>query len=440
MSGNPSGFPRHTPSLRHHKASGQGFVQLNGRTIYLGRYDLPQTRQKYHRLIAEWEASGRHLPVSAGDFTIVELVEQFWEFTKRHYRNSDGSLSQEQDNYRLALRPLLDAYASVPVADFGPRGLKAVRELMIQKSWARTHVNRQLARVKFLFKWGCEEELVPPSVFHSLQAVSGLRRGRCEARETAPVRPVPEHVVRMIQPFVSKQIWAMVNVQLLTGCRPDEVVRLRPIDLDMNAEVWVARLEKHKSAIHGMEKLIFLGPKAQEFIRPFLAGRSLDQYLFSPAEAEAARRETLHRGRITPPNAGNRPGTNRKPVPRRRPRHHFDVNTYRRAIERACDLAFPPPGHLTRQKLEGAKGARWETRREWRARLGPEHWKELQVWWDEHRWAPNQLRHSAATLLRNLYGLDVAQTVLGHRIGSKVTEIYGEANRLKAMEALKQVG
>ena len=55
------------PSLKHHKASGQGYVRINGRVSYLGRVDLPETRQKYHRLIAEWMAGGYHLRRGRGD-------------------------------------------------------------------------------------------------------------------------------------------------------------------------------------------------------------------------------------------------------------------------------------------------------------------------------------------------------------------------------------
>ena len=128
MSAKPAVSPRPTPSLRRHKATGQGFVQLNGRTLCLGRYDLPATREKYHRLIAEWEAGGRRPPVAPDDLTIAELVERFWAFAKSHYRAPDGSPSLEQDNYRLALRPLLSLYGSTVVCEFGPRALKAVRE------------------------------------------------------------------------------------------------------------------------------------------------------------------------------------------------------------------------------------------------------------------------------------------------------------------------
>lgn len=54
---------------------------------------------------------------------------------------------------------------------------------------------------------------------------------------------------------------------------------------------------------------------------------------------------------------------------------HYDVNAYRRGIERACQLAYPPPAHLARQLLSanGRKheSKRWETTTEWRARLIP---------------------------------------------------------------------
>ncbi len=39
------------PSLRLHKPSNQGYVRLDGQMLYLGRYDEPQTQERYNRLI-----------------------------------------------------------------------------------------------------------------------------------------------------------------------------------------------------------------------------------------------------------------------------------------------------------------------------------------------------------------------------------------------------
>jgi hypothetical protein len=38
----------------------------------------------------------------------------------------------------------------------------------------------------------------------------------------------------------------------------------------------------------------------------------------------------------------------------------------------------------------------------WKARLGKDHWADLQQWRREHRWHPNQLRHSFATKVRKV--------------------------------------
>ncbi|MEZ6070031.1 MAG: site-specific integrase [Pirellulales bacterium] len=54
-------------------------------------------------------------------------------------------------------------------------------------------------------------------------------------------------------------------------------------------------------------------------------------------------------------------------------------------------------------------------------------------------WHPHQLRHTAATKIRSLYGLDVATIVLGHK--HRVTsEIYADADFKKAIEVMREIG
>ena len=43
----------HVPTYRLHKPSGQARVIINGEHIYLGQVRLPESREKYARLIAE---------------------------------------------------------------------------------------------------------------------------------------------------------------------------------------------------------------------------------------------------------------------------------------------------------------------------------------------------------------------------------------------------
>ncbi len=91
------------PVLRHHKASGQGYVVLNGQAVYLGKFGKAETSQKYHRTIAEWIDSGRQLRQAPEIITVKEVVSRFWIHAEEYYRGPDGKLSSEVDNFKLAL-------------------------------------------------------------------------------------------------------------------------------------------------------------------------------------------------------------------------------------------------------------------------------------------------------------------------------------------------
>jgi len=54
-------------------------------------------------------------------------------------------------------------------------------------------------------------------------------------------------------------------------------------------------------------------------------------------------------------------------------------------------------------------------------------------------WSPNQLRHTAATLIRKQFGLDTAAAVLGHA-DVDTTKIYAELNQALAAKAVRELG
>ena len=100
------------PKLCLHKASGQGFVYLNGQNVYLGRFELPETREKYYRLLAEWHAGGCRLPVTKVEITVVELCASFWKYAQDHY-SPDGRPTDSLSRVKQVLRPLRDLYGSL---------------------------------------------------------------------------------------------------------------------------------------------------------------------------------------------------------------------------------------------------------------------------------------------------------------------------------------
>ena len=112
---------------------------------------------------------------------------------KGYYRKKDGTPSGWLDHIQLVLdKHLADLYGRTPAADFGPKAFKAIRQRLVDAGNSRPYVNKLMPIVTRCFKWGAAEELVPASVYHSLTAVEGLRKGRTTAREPAPVLPVDE--------------------------------------------------------------------------------------------------------------------------------------------------------------------------------------------------------------------------------------------------------
>jgi integrase len=430
------------PKYRHHKPSGQAVVTLGGRDHYLGKWQTPESRVEYDRLIAEWLAAGRNPVVAssrAGDvigLSVNEVLLAYVEFCHGYYRHADGTPTSEADNIRLALRPLRRLYGHTPAADFDSVALEALRDEMIRGGRCCNRVNRDVSRVRRLFRWAAARKLVPLSVHESLGTVEGLRAGRSAARETAPVRPVAEQVVEATLLHMRPQVAAMVQLQLLTGMRPGEVVVMRGMDLEMTGQVWAYRPGsdagphgKHKTAHRGQGRVILIGPRAQEVLRPWLR-LNLQEYLFQPREAMEqywAERRCNRKTPLTPSQAQRRPKKN----PKRSPSDRYRVTSYDHAVTDACDAAFPPPAPLARE--EG------ETKKAWLARIGPDGWAEVKRWRKAHSWHPNQLRHAKATELRREFGLDAARAVLGHR-SPQVTEVYAENDMAKAAQVMERLG
>ena len=283
MSNGTAGVPR--PS--HHKASGQSVVRLNGRDFYLGPHGSPKATSEYDRIIAEWLAHGRQLPDRNAGLSVAELILAYVDHAEAYYTKG-GQPTSEFGVICQAMKWLRKSGSKVRVDEFGPRSFKTIRQMMIDAGLSRGTVNAYMNRIRRCFRWAVEQELALPAVLQSLQAVSGLKQGRSEARELRPVKPVPQSLVDTVLPHIAAQVAAMIQFQLLTACRPGEVCIIRGCDIDMTGHVWIFRPARHKTEHHDSRREIFIGPKAQALIRPWLR-TELEAYLFQPSEAEAIR-------------------------------------------------------------------------------------------------------------------------------------------------------
>ena len=401
------------PKYRKHKASGQAVVTLSGKDFYLGPHGTKASKREYDRLVGEWQANGRRLrPESnAQGVSMAELLNEYRKFADGYYVKN-GEPTATIYGIRAVLKLIREHYRDAHAADFGPLALKALQRKLIEAGKSRRYINDHTERIKRIFRWGVSEELIPPSVYQALASVPAIRKGRTEAREMPPVLPVSDEVVEATIPHLPPVVADMVRFQRLTGCRPGEVCILRPCDIDKSDDVWLYRPESHKTEHLGRERVILIGPKAQGILRPYLL-RQQTEYCFSPAESERHRAQQRREARTTPEGHGNGPGTNRVRTPKRKAGAHYTNDSYRRAIHRACDAAFPFVAEETNQDED--------------------------EWQKAHRWSPNRLRHATATEIRRRYGLEPAQAVLGHA-SADVTQIYAERDRETAKSVMREVG
>lgn len=412
------------PSYLFHKPSGQARVRIEGKDHYLGAYDSTESRLRYDELIREWRL--RSNDDGKFELTIDELALRFLDFAQSYYRDEKGAQTGEVASLRHALRPLIRRFGTCKVIEFGPKKLKLLREDLIAANHCRTNINRMVDRIKRVFKWGVSEEIVLPAVYQALSSITGLKRGRSKAIESKPRIPVDLAVVEATLPHLPEIVADMVRLQLLTGARPGEICQLKPKDITFGSdEIWEYRLENHKTAHRGRDRIIHFGPKAQAILQPYLV-RDSESYCFSPIESERRRHSKQRVERKTPMTPSQRARASK--INRRRPpSDHYTTESYRRAIKRACEKGFGMPRELQRPS-EFADGAKESLLR-----------NQAEEWRAKYCWTPYQLRHTRATELRAKFGQDGARVVLGHSETS-TTEIYTHSDFSKAKEIMRAVG
>lgn len=442
------------PTYQHHKPSGQAYVRVTSggfrRVIYLGKYDTPESRAEYRRVTAELETAAPAAAVArtaGSDLTVNEVLLAFLQHAATYYRTPDGEPTSEVRELKLSIAPVRELYGFTPAAEFGPVALEAVRKRMIDAGLCRKLINRRTDRVKRVFKWAVSKALVPVTAYQALQTLAGLRAGRTEARESDPVRPVdPAHVAATL-PFLNRHVRAMVELQRHTGMRPGEACNLSLGEMHRSGELWLYRPTQHKTAHHGKDRVIPLGPRARGVLVAFLtgdhpppagfdridladhtarlvaadayqeAGRDRDAALlrdlsrtvvfvagcvvdpaapvFSPKVAREERYRLMRARRKSKVQPSQK--SRRKENPKRAPKDRFSDERYAHAVGDAAEKAGVP------------------------------------------HWHPNQLRHLFATEVRREYGLEAAQVLLGHW-RADVTQVYAERNEGLAITVAAKIG
>jgi integrase len=313
----------------------------------------------------------------------------------------------EYDWIKLIYKQLSDMYGDVEPDQFSPLCLKRFRDWCIHggdadKTLSVTTVNKKLSRVKKLFKWAVSEQICSAIVAYGLETVAPLKNGRSKAKPVKTVKPAAKNDIFAVLDYLTPTLRDMVTLQYYSGMRAGEMCDMKAEEIDTSGKTWIYTPGKHKTKHKGKARIVAFGPHCQKILHPRLIQKSGEDYIFSPRESEQERLFELHLRRKTPINAGNRPGTNRRENPQKKIGEKWQSKSYQKAIKKA----------FARARKDG---------------------KEL-VEWTSH-----QLRHSAATEVRKMCGLETASAFLGHA-DIETTKIYAERAQEEAVKAAEMFG
>jgi integrase len=256
---------RQAPAYCVHKSRNLAFVRLSGRMIYLGRAHSPESHERYHAVLADHYAGKPLEPAPrtrrrATAFTVAELAER-WCQAEAARRGPRHPAAYEAV---YAAKELARHHATATVAEFGPRAFKAIRDRMVRDGRSRQWTNRMMNAIRRCFRWGVGEELVPADRLEALAAVDGLRYGA--APEAAPRRAADpaavEAVIRWLEAQGNLGAAGLVRFLRATGCRPGEACQARWHEFELGGEMPHYRPAAHKTARHGIERLVPLNSDA----------------------------------------------------------------------------------------------------------------------------------------------------------------------------------
>ncbi|MDR0611105.1 MAG: tyrosine-type recombinase/integrase [Planctomycetaceae bacterium] len=264
------------PKYRKHSTRNLGFVEVKGKRIYFkGAYNSHESLSEYAEFIKQLSSGDQpvktDIRVTRGDDVPIRfLVAQFLDWAYENYRKKSGRQTGTYDVYKSCITPiLLREYGDLPTRLFGTTDLKNLRNLLVKQGLCRNTINAYIIKIKRIFYWGVENELVPFATAGVLKYVKSLEVGKTTARETEPITSVADEIVEKTLPFLPKEVADMVLLQREIGCRPSEVCNIRWCDIDQSDDVWIYEPFEHKTEHKGKRRLIAIRKTGQTILEKY---------------------------------------------------------------------------------------------------------------------------------------------------------------------------
>ena len=348
--------------------------------------------------------------------TTITTAGQLFEKYEAYYRKDVPGVRNglEHPDLRLIRRAhnFIQPYSEWPVDALGPDELNDIKNKLLKhkykkckqtKSYTRRGINDTLKWIKKILKWGVGRNIVKNETLIGIEnELKLLRMGEKGAKDNIKRGRVTEEEFNKVIGVVTSVIGDMLKLIWHTGMRPYEICEMRPYDiLRDDSECWLyipgrdkTPIGMHKTTRYGKVKVIPLAGECIDILSKRIDDFDSKEYIFTPKDSVAEFRETKRKNRKTPISCGNKSGSNRKKIPKKKPGGLYTNNSFAQACKRAC------------------------------RRAGVE------------AFVPYDLRRTVATKTRASLGKEAAKTLLGHAEQS-TTDIYLLEEVQEAMKVAK---
>ena len=344
--------------------------------------------------------------------TVGQLFEKYEVYCRKNAPEVRHGLEHPDLRIIKRVQCFLEPYSDWPVDSLGPDELNEVKTKLLkhkytkgktEKHYTKRGINDTLKWIKKILKWGVGRKIVENETLIGIEnELKLLRMGEKGAKDNIKRGRVTEDEFNKVVSVLTSVIGDMLKLVWHTGMRPYEICEMRPYDiLREDSECWIyipgrdqTPIGKHKTTRYGKVKVIPLAGDCIDILSKRIDNFDSKEYIFSPQESRLEFQEAKRLNRKTPLSCGNKPGSNRKEKPKRKPGQLYTNNSFAQACKRGC------------------------------RRAGVDEF------------VPYDLRRTVATKTRASLGKEAAQTLLGHAEQS-TTDIYLLEEVQEAMKVAK---
>ncbi|HFD87381.1 MAG TPA: hypothetical protein ENJ35_06875 [Gammaproteobacteria bacterium] len=298
------------PKLRIYEKNGHKYAEARipaqgiWKHEHLGRYEAGETEKRFAQIVELWRLSGKNWPPETAPVRSRSKIK-----LKRGITLGDLSVAffadvYEQGNYnrgtidlaRMAIAAL-KPWIRVRADQWGMAGFHEYRTAIRQAKrrtdrkaghpeiggkekdhgYSQRTLNGMMAVIRRMYRWGMQHDCVHPDAAFQIMQVPGF--STTETRPTKQKKAISREWINKVLAVCSDDLHDLIMTHLLVGARPNEILIMRPIDIDTSGGAWLYTPQHHKLSYRGKQRVIAIGPQAQEILNRRMP-RSMEALIF----------------------------------------------------------------------------------------------------------------------------------------------------------------